>query len=164
MGDLRLVDVLEPLAQAASEAINNRERALQWLQATPHVVSTPGARVNVQRGIVVGKDLRGTASNGSFVIDLGRGCLDTHDSVVVGERVRVRSHGKTRVIGAHAKVAAIDNKKARRSTTVVRKRKQLEGGAFTVASDRDSRPLRLAVASKKAVKRVKSSSVRPPRK
>lgn len=105
VADLRLIDVIDPLAELAAEALMDPYgRGMQFARATPVVVAEPGARVDISGAIVIGKDMRGRVRDGSFVLDLGRGRFEAHDSVIAGDRVRVISRGKVVVKGKKARV------------------------------------------------------------
>lgn len=122
VGSLRLVDVINPLATLAAQALDDPYGCgMKLLRAgMPVVVDEPGTRVDVSGGFVIGKNMKGRVRDGAFVVDLGRGKFDAHDSVIVGDRVRVRSRGKTAVVGKKARVfsrtpsstPAIDSKKS----------------------------------------------------
>lgn len=116
-----LGDVLDPLSVLAAQVLDDPYgRGMQFSRAVARgntkVVRQPGAHINVHGGIVLGSGLRGKVRGGSFVVDIGAGELDAHDSVVVGNSVRVLSHGKTTVVGRSARVSTKGGSAAARST------------------------------------------------
>lgn len=109
-----LSDVIDPLSAVADEVLGDPHgRGMQYARAVAAgrmlVLEQPGATIDVDNTLVLGRNLQGRARNGSFVVDVGgprrSGTLDVEDSVVVGNHVRVLSRGHTAVIGQSPHVA-----------------------------------------------------------
>lgn len=108
-----LGDVIDPLSAVADEVLGDPHgRGMQYARAVAAgrmlVIEQPGATIDVENTLVLGRNLQGRARKGSFVVDVGgprrSGVLDAEDSVVVGNHARVLSRGHTAVIGQSAHV------------------------------------------------------------
>lgn len=138
-----LAGVIDPLGELAVEAMSDMytERGKAFRRAVAkgriHVIREPGAYVEVDNAIVLGANLHGRVTNGSYVVDVGNGgggSLVTRDSVVVGNGVRVISHGNTTVRGRGTRVTTA-GKSRRAATTVSRGKDVKKRRKFTTSVD-----------------------------